>query len=69
LTAPKAPLIACSIADVSESGARLTLERDDELPDKFLLLLTANGRARRHCRVVWRTGVIVGVEFPHQDRS
>ena len=48
---------ACSIADISESGARLTLERDDEVvPDTFVLLLTPDGRTRRQCRVVWRDG-------------
>jgi hypothetical protein len=58
------PLIACSISDISESGARLALEVDGELPDTFILLLTPNGGARRHCRVVWRDGTSVGVEFP-----
>ena len=58
------PAIACSISDISESGARLNLASDAELPDTFLLLLTANGGARRHCRVIWRDGLIVGVKFP-----
>jgi hypothetical protein len=39
------------------------LDTDAELPDGFLLLLTSNGGARRHCRVVWRTGTSVGGEF------
>jgi len=64
LTDKKTPSISCSISDISESGARLTLERDEELPETFMLLLTANGGARRHCRVVWRTGLTLGVEFP-----
>ena len=67
LTEEKTRPIACSISDISESGARLTLERDVEVPETFMLLLTANGGARRHCRVVWRTGLTIGVEFPdHQ---
>jgi hypothetical protein len=60
----KTPPLACAIADISESGARLALEHDVELPDTFMLLLTANGGARRHCRIVWRTGMTIGVEFP-----
>jgi hypothetical protein len=68
LTGKEAPAIACSISDISDIGARLTLERDHELPETFMLLLTANGGARRQCRVVWRTGVTIGVEFPdHQS--
>ena len=64
LTDKDTPPIACSIADISESGARLALERDEELPETFILLLTANGGARRHCRVIWRDGLTIGVEFP-----
>jgi hypothetical protein len=58
------PPMACEVVDISESGARLALEREGELPDTFILLLSANGAARRHCRVVWRDGTTVGVEFP-----
>jgi hypothetical protein len=64
LTNKRTPLIACSIADISQSGARLALELDVELPDTFILLLTARGSTRRHCRVVWRNGMTLGVEFP-----
>jgi hypothetical protein len=64
----KTPPIACSISDISESGALLSLEAEQELPDTFMLLLTANGGARRSCRVVWRDGLTMGVEFPdHQS--
>lgn len=63
VTGESDPLIGCTIADVSHSGARLVLDNDDNLPDKFTLLLSRNGRARRRCRVVWRTGLTVGVEF------
>ena len=58
------PPCACSISDISDSGARLALENDVELPDTFVLLLTRNGDARRHCRVIWRDGLMLGVKFP-----
>jgi hypothetical protein len=64
LTDGKSPPRTCAIADISETGARLLLESDSELPDRFLLLLSRNGDARRKCRVVWRDGLVVGVEFP-----
>jgi hypothetical protein len=64
VTDPKTPQIACCIDDISESGAHLTLKSESELPDTFVLLLTVNGEARRNCRVVWRDGLNVGVEFP-----
>lgn len=59
-----AELIPCTILDVSDIGARLQLQDESELPPNFVLLLTPNGGPRRQCRVVWQTGVAVGVEFP-----
>ena len=63
------PPIACSIADISEIGARLALESDSELPETFVLLLTPNGSPRRQCRLIWRDGLAVGVEFPQEDAA
>jgi hypothetical protein len=54
----------CAISDISDSGARILLESDSALPNRFVLLLSRNGGARRKCRVVWRNGLVVGVEFP-----
>ena len=56
--------IACAISDISEIGARIVLEAECELPERFILLLTPTGEARRHCRLVWRNGLTAGVEFP-----
>ncbi len=58
------PVFACAISDISDSGARLNLKDDVELPDRFVLLLTPNGAARRHCRLIWRDGLTLGVKFP-----
>jgi hypothetical protein len=60
------PAFACSISDISATGARLYLKDDVELPDTFVLLLTPNGATRRHCRVMWRDGLSLGVKFPNQ---
>jgi hypothetical protein len=48
------------------AGARLNLKDGVELPDTFVLLLTPNGATRRHCRVMWRDGLTLGVKFPDQ---
>jgi hypothetical protein len=61
--------IVCSIADISELGARLTLESETEIPDEFVLLLTPKGTPRRQCRVVWRDGLALGVEFPREEAA
>jgi len=64
LTSENGTPSACAIADISQSGARIVLAEDEELPQRFLLLLSSQGTARRICRVVWRDGLTVGVEFP-----
>lgn len=56
-------LVRCAVVDISEGGARLSLEADEVLPETFTLLLTRNGRTSRPCRTVWRDGPFLGVEF------
>ena len=55
--------------DISDGGARLTLKSEDEsVPDEFMLLLSRNEKIRRHCRIAWRDGAMLGVKFigaPH----
>jgi hypothetical protein len=63
VTGKDAPPVPCHLADVSDSGARLSIEAGVELPDTFVLLLTENGVPRRYCRVAWRTGSMIGVKF------
>ncbi len=57
----------CTLEDISETGARIILQEDEELPERFLLLLTPRGIARL-CREVWRDERTVGVEFVDSDR-
>jgi hypothetical protein len=52
----------CMITDISERGARLYSEA--EMPEAFTLLMSGEGEnLRRECRVVWRLGGEIGVEF------
>jgi hypothetical protein len=53
----------CIVFDLSETGARLTLTRERRLPDEFVLVLTADGRSRRRCRVVRRDNLELSVKF------
>lgn|ERR1700688_2105066 len=53
----------CVLSDVSDSGARIEVQDSSVLPEHFLLLLSANGAARRYCQVVWRQPNKVGVKF------
>ncbi len=56
------PLIDCTLLDLTASGARLSVDRLEPLPDFFELTFD-HGRSRRPCRVVWRTAHAVGVHF------
>ncbi len=52
----------CVVTDLSENGARLFSEI--EIPEQFTLSLFTDGHSvRRECRVVWRLGGELGVEF------
>jgi hypothetical protein len=52
-----APLLSCVIANISETGARLTIGPQHSVPDEFMLVL------RRRCRVVRRDDGQVAVHF------
>jgi hypothetical protein len=52
----------CLVPDISEGGARLYAE-GIVVPDQFVQLLTGSRTVRRECRVVWRLGNEIGVEF------
>jgi len=64
LTSAKGPPRNCLIEDISQSGARIVLEEGQELPKRFVLLLSSPGDARRVCRLVWQAGLTAGVKFP-----
>ncbi|CAN0113031.1 unnamed protein product, partial [Phaeothamnion confervicola] len=53
----------CILSDISDTGARIDVDTADELPNRFVLLLSGNGSPQRHCRVVWRQPTQVGVNF------
>lgn len=55
--------VPCVIQDISETGAKLGLKDLVAIPDEFLLRLSGNRQATRHCRVVWRDEQAVGVRF------
>ena len=52
----------CTISDISEGGARLFVS-DVELPERFMLQVFGDKSAREECKVVWRLGGEMGVQF------
>ena len=59
------PLRPCTLADLSDSGAKLKFEDQEngEIPQAFDLLLTRHGHPSYPCRVVWRKENVIGVQF------
>jgi hypothetical protein len=56
----------CMVTNISETGARLY--SDTDMPDAFTLALSGEDvNVRRECRVVWRLGGELGVEFVGRD--
>jgi hypothetical protein len=57
------PVLECTLCDASQDGAQLAVADPKRIPDEFILALSADGAARRQCRVAWRTEGQIGVEF------
>lgn len=55
----------CTIDDMSESGARLTVSgaTDGLNMKEFFLLLSTTGLAYRRCELAWQTAEQIGVTF------
>ena len=55
----------CTMDDVSETGAKLTLPEapDESAIKEFFLLLSLSGLVYRRCELVWINGEQIGVSF------
>jgi hypothetical protein len=58
---------ACSVVDISKTGARLKLDSmiDRTRLKEFFLVLSSGGQVRRRCRLVRQLGDEIGIEFIH----
>jgi c-di-GMP-binding flagellar brake protein YcgR len=60
------PIVRCQLRDISATGAQLALEREIDLPPKFVLALSRDGQVRRQCTIAWQLSIVVGVKFASQ---
>jgi hypothetical protein len=62
---------SCTVDDVSETGARLTITGSVEGLNlkEFFLLLSSTGLAYRRCELAWVNGDQIGVYFLRHDRK
>lgn len=56
-------LIEGQVNNISQGGAKLSLRTPAVLPDRLDMFMTRDGKVARHCRVVWRSGQQIGLEF------
>lgn len=61
----------CQIEDVSEMGAKLTVDGSVEGLNlkEFFLLLSSTGLAYRRCELSWVNGDQIGVTFLRMDKK
>ena len=64
----RSSVIFCTVEYLTSGGARLKLADTFGVPETFELTFE-HGRTRRSCRVMWRTGDRVGVEFESASSS
>ena len=58
------PIIECILKDISATGARISVEVPDVVPDYFKLRIREDDeQLLPKCRVRWRSGNEIGVEF------
>ena len=58
----------CVIQEVSAEGARLHLDENWIIPKLFWLRICGDVRLH-YCRMIWRCGAAVGVEFPQKQNQ
>lgn len=61
----------CMLEDISEAGAKLTIEGSTEGLNlkEFFLLLSSTGLAYRRCQLSWVNGEQIGVGFQRADKK
>ena len=60
--------VDCLVRDVSPHGAKIRLQSDLPVPDRFSLYVHSDG-LKVSCAVRWRSGDTVGVEFESEPKK
>ncbi len=60
-----ASTIDCTLRDISDRGARLKVESPVGIPERFTLLIVADG-GHYECQVAWRRVDEIGVVFENR---
>ena len=55
--------VDCTVIEISERSARLSVPNVDLIPDNFMLTFAGGAKVRRHCIVVSRESGQISVEM------
>ena len=55
-------LCECQVLDISQHGAKVTVEIPTTVPDRFELAFFQGGQ-NRVCEVIWRRAKMLGIKF------
>jgi PilZ domain len=55
-------LLECQVLDISQQGAKVSVETPPAVPDRFELAFSHGGQSRV-CEVMWRRAKMLGVRF------
>lgn len=58
--------LPCRVREISDTGARIEVE-NAHVPDTFELIIELDG-VEADCAVVWRRGIVIGVQFTAPPR-
>jgi hypothetical protein len=53
----------CEVMDISKNGAKIAVPSSSHLPQRFELVFRQDSTKRRACKVIWRRGQMIGVQF------
>jgi hypothetical protein len=62
-------LFPCTVENIGHGGDQLVVNPDIAYPSRFMIRLTADGKVRRACRIVWQKNDRIGVRFVRTDGS
>jgi hypothetical protein len=63
VTSPNSEPQQCQLSDASDQGGKIVFPDVGKVPEKFVLLLTEDGKVARACEVTWRSDKEIGLRF------
>jgi hypothetical protein len=69
ILSPKGKAIPCTLHNISNGGAMIAIEQGADLPPHFLFEIPGNVSIYRRCRLAWREGGYVGMEFRCRNKK